>query len=76
MATEKTMKPMSLLMWRVLGDIASGRGTHHNCHGRSEYGGRTTVLCGLRRRGLIDGRDQVTATGLQWLGALEAAQVA
>ena len=52
---------LSNLMRQVLLDIAEGRGTHHNCHGRSEHGGRSRVLTALMRRKLIDHEYRLTA---------------
>lgn len=76
MPTEKPQGRMTYLMFRVLRDIAEGRGAYHNCHGRSEHGGRTAVLAGLSRRRLIDCAGQVTPHGRELLAAFEAAEVA
>ena len=50
-------------MLRILRDIAEGRGTHHNCHGQSEHGGRVCTLLALLQRGLIDMEYEVTEAG-------------
>lgn len=62
---------LSPLMRRVLRDVVEGRGTHWNCSGQSEHGGRERVLQALRRRGLIDGKGEATALGRGVLAALD-----
>ncbi len=59
---------MTKLMTVVLTDIQEGRGTHHNCRGLSEHGGRTRILVGLRRREYIDEDYRITSAGLDALG--------
>jgi hypothetical protein len=44
---------LSPMMWKVLIDIREGRGTHHDCHGMSAHGGRSSVIMALCKRGLI-----------------------
>ena len=51
-------------MLSVLDDIARGRGTHHNCNGLSQHGGRTRILSALRRRGWINGDYKITESGV------------
>lgn len=57
------MRPMTALMRVVLVDILEGRGTHYNCHGQAEHGGRCSVVTGLRQRGMIDKRNELTTHG-------------
>jgi len=54
-------------MVRVLDDIANGLGTHHNCHGKSEHGGRARVVIALRRYGLTDADNELTEKGTELL---------
>ncbi|KQW19760.1 hypothetical protein ASC85_07880 [Pseudomonas sp. Root401] len=56
-------RAMSPLMERVLSDIAEGRGAFYGCYGRSEHGGRTGTIAGLAKRGLLDGRGDLTEAG-------------
>ncbi|MFL1449186.1 hypothetical protein ACI77O_12395 [Pseudomonas tritici] len=62
---KKPAKPraMSPLMSQVLRDIAEGRGGFHGCSGRSEYGGRSGTIVGLRVRGYISNDDALTEAG-------------
>ena len=69
-----TTKKLSYKSFSVLLDIAEGRGTHHNCRGQSEYGGRTRILLALERRGFIKtaygngfGRAKITPADKKYL---------
>jgi hypothetical protein len=55
-------KPTAQTM-RILLDISEGRGTHHNCHGLSEHGGRSRTLTSLIGRGWIDRDYHITEAG-------------
>lgn len=68
------MRKPTRKMMTVLRDLREGRGSHHDCNGQSEYGGRSTVLFALRRRGLIDQEHAVTPKGISALLAEEASQ--
>lgn len=59
----KAISRPSKKMLIVLNDMYEGRGTHHNCRGRSAHGGRCRILCALIRRGWIDRDYQITETG-------------
>lgn len=57
------MRKLPLKSLRVLRDICEGRGTHHDCHGQSQHGGRHTILFALMQRGLLDWDCKPTAAG-------------
>jgi len=50
-------------MLQVLRDVVEGRGTHFNCHGLSEHGGRARILCALQRRGVMTRNYKATKAG-------------
>jgi hypothetical protein len=62
-------KPLRLtdLMKQVMIDISKGHGGYYGCNGRSEYGGRNGTLAGLKQRGLIDHREELTEAGQAWI---------
>lgn len=61
----------SRLMMKVLRDVASGNGTHQDCRGRSEYGGRARCFSAMLRRGLLrwdgEGHLRIGEAGLKLL---------
>ena len=57
------MKKLSEKSQQVLDDICRGRGSHYNCRGRAEHGGRVILLVNLIKRGLIDKSYAPTAAG-------------
>jgi hypothetical protein len=65
------MKKLSSLAQSVLVDIQQGRGAYHDCHGRSEHGGRQRVIMALYNRGLIDLDDEITEQGIELLKSKE-----
>ena len=69
MEARKLGKP-SVDMIRVLNDIHEGSGTHYNCQGMSEHGGRCAILQALMRRGWIDRDYKITKAGLLELSHL------
>lgn len=66
-AAQKKRMRITDSMRRVLTDIAEGRGSHWDCHGQSEHGGRQSILQALYRRGLIGRNYRVTSAGRQLL---------
>lgn len=48
---------------RVLRNLADGWPADVGLHGRSQYGGHVSVMRALRKRGLIDEEDKITAAG-------------
>lgn len=48
---------------RVLRNLTAGLASDVGLRGRSQYGGHVLVMRALRRRGLIDEDDRITAAG-------------
>lgn len=54
---------------RTLRNLAAGRRIDFGVWGMSEHGGLTAVVRCLRRHGLIDLDQRITAAGREWLAA-------
>jgi hypothetical protein len=51
------------LMWKVLEFARDGKDLYTSCNGRSEHGGRASVIVALGKRGLIRSNHEITAQG-------------
>lgn len=60
------MKKLTERMEEVMWYLAMGHEASAGCNNRSEYGGLTKVLMGLRQRGLIDINNELTPHGESW----------
>ena len=59
--------PLSRSAVQVLNWMDQGLGTHHNCNGMSEHGGRARILSALRNRDYIDHDYKITEAGKRFL---------
>ena len=60
----KTYKPTRFMI-QVLTWISEGKGSHWNCHGQSEHGGRQSAIFALMRHGYLDHELNVTEAGME-----------